>query len=339
MSAYYKDESITLHHGDSLEILPTLDVTADVLLTDPPYFKVKQDEWDNQWDKAGEFLGWMGEWLDHTKPLLAPHASVWVFASPAMTTSVERLVAERFKPLNSVRWVKGEGWHMKASLPGMRRYLTPWEGLILAEQYPETNVYPDRDQALHREVFAPAGDYIRQAREPSGLTQKQLGAKLSGYKNPDSARANVVNWELGKNLISERDYESVRSVLGLGGLPLDYQSVRAEWEKMQAEYDRARRPFNITDRAMSTDVWAFPGVKPYPGKHPCEKPQTMLTHMIETSSRPGWTILDPFAGSGSTLLAARNSGRKAIGIEKDEAWCEKIAQRLSENTLNLGEAA
>ena len=41
MTLYYQDDSITLHHGDSLEILPTLDVQADALLTDPPYFKVK----------------------------------------------------------------------------------------------------------------------------------------------------------------------------------------------------------------------------------------------------------------------------------------------------------
>ena len=63
-SPYYEDEHVTLYHGDSLEILPALDVEASALLTDPPYFKVKQDEWDNQWDKAGDFLSWMGEWLD-----------------------------------------------------------------------------------------------------------------------------------------------------------------------------------------------------------------------------------------------------------------------------------
>ena len=44
MSIYYQDEHATLHHGDSLEILPTLDVQADALLTDPPYFKVKNED-------------------------------------------------------------------------------------------------------------------------------------------------------------------------------------------------------------------------------------------------------------------------------------------------------
>ena len=157
-SPYYADENVTLYHGDSLEILPTLDVEASALLTDPPYFKVKQDEWDNQWDKSGDFLGWMGEWLDLCKPLVAANGSVWVFASPALTSSVERVVAERFKVLNSIRWVKQAGWHQKAELGAARRFLTPWEGIVFAEQY--HNVYSDQCKALHKEVFAPLGRYI-----------------------------------------------------------------------------------------------------------------------------------------------------------------------------------
>ena len=148
MSLYYEDDHVRLYLGDCLKILPTLDIKADVLLTDPPYFKVKDDEWDNQWDKAHEFLSWLGEFLDAAKPLLQPHASVWIFASPAMTSSVERLVGERFRVLNSIRWVKEQGWHQKAEVEALRSYLTPWEGVIFAEQYDD--MYGDGGEALHK---------------------------------------------------------------------------------------------------------------------------------------------------------------------------------------------
>ena len=230
MSIYYQDDHVTLHHGDSLEILPTLDVQADALLTDPPYFKVKNEDWDRQWAKPDEFLRWIGSFLDAAKPLLAPHASVWVFASPQLATDVEITVRDRFRVLNSIRWTKAAGWHQKADMKTIRSFLTPWEAIIFAEQYADQ--YGDTAKALHREVYAPFGRYLQTERERAGVTRGQVGAALAGYRNLDSAVANVANWELGKNIIGVEDYSAVRERLNVGGgdfMAREHEDLRREY--------------------------------------------------------------------------------------------------------------
>lgn len=70
-------------------------------------------------------------------------------------------------------------------------------------------------------------------------------------------------------------------------------------------------------------------------EHPCPKPIKLLTWLVEQGCDAGETVLDPFAGSGTTLRAAKDMGRKAIGIEVEERYCEIIAKRMSQEVLNL----
>lgn len=70
--------------------------------------------------------------------------------------------------------------------------------------------------------------------------------------------------------------------------------------------------------------------------HITTKPLEWMRALVSLLSTPGETVLDPFAGSGTTLLAARDLGRKAIGVEQDEGYCEIAATRLQEQTLPLG---
>lgn len=67
--------------------------------------------------------------------------------------------------------------------------------------------------------------------------------------------------------------------------------------------------------------------------HPTQKPTWLLVDMILQFTDPGELVLDPFAGSGSTLLAARETGRRAIGIEMNEKYCELIVNRLQATPL------
>lgn len=73
--------------------------------------------------------------------------------------------------------------------------------------------------------------------------------------------------------------------------------------------------------------------------HPTQKPAILMAQIIRAFALPAGPIVDPYAGSGSTLRAAKDAGRMSVGIEYEEAYCERIVTRLAQDCLDFGGAA
>lgn len=136
---------------------------------------------------------------------------------------------------------------------------------------------------------------------------------------------------------------------------------RGPWSDVHHEQQRSERPGvdkgsvhrgqtgPAWNGGRQANTWTDDGTRGLPsilrcqtmrmrGEHPTEKPTGILDPLIAYSCPPGGIVLDLFAGSGSTLDAARCSGRKAIGVEASEAYCEIIARRLQQGSLFGGAA-
>jgi len=283
------------------------DNSIDLVATDPPYFRVKNELWDRQWDTAQGFIDWIGTLCGEWRRVLKPNGSLYVFASPDMATRVETKIGEIFNVLNNIRWIKEQGWHKKADEGALRSYLSPWEAVVFAEQFGANQV-------------TPLGAAIRDARTAAGLRATDIDIAL-GYvrtKEPERGTELCRRWEEGSSIPTENDF--IRAMRRCSGVALDNQVLRQEYHSL-------RRSFSLN--GLRDDLWRFDTVPPYDGKHPCEKPLALMEHIIKTSSRPGDTVLDCFLGSGVTLRAAKNLGRQAVGIEYVERYCHMASQRLS----------
>jgi site-specific DNA-methyltransferase (adenine-specific) len=179
--------------GDCLEVLPSIpDNSVNLVYTDPPYYKVKSEAWDRQWDKPDQFLSWLGEVLEEFQRVLAPNGSLYLFASPKMAARVELKVGEYFEVLNNIRWIKDNGWHKKTNKDEIRSFLSPWEAVIFAEHFGADSQakgesgYGAKCDELRGFVFEPLRAYLDGERRRAGWRTEDVGRAWMQWKGKES---------------------------------------------------------------------------------------------------------------------------------------------------------
>jgi site-specific DNA-methyltransferase (adenine-specific) len=347
MKPYYQDDAVTIYHGDAMKVMQDMpDNSVDLIATDPPYFRVKNEPWDRAWDSRKEFLAWIGELCEQWRRILKPNGSLYVFASPYMRAHVEIKISTYFHCLPTITWSKSAGYHKSCSKESLRSFFPASEAIIFAEHYGSDNIakgeagYVAKCDELRGFVFEPLRAYFDSERVRCGISNQQImdGMAARGVGRYMFARHTFSRsqWQLP----TREQYEAARDLFNTfanGGdyLRREYEDLRREYEELRREYEDLRRPFRVTADVPYTDVWTFPTVGAYKGKHPCEKPIDMMEHIVRASTRPGAVVLDCFGGSGTTAHAAVRLGRKAVVIEEDEKWCRKSTERITHQVAPL----
>lgn len=317
---YCSSPSAIVLEGDSLEIIKRIPSSSiSLILTDPPYHATKKKNiyGDTNFKKDECYLDWMREYAKEWKRILKPNGSLFCYCDSSMSAKLEVMFSEYFNILSHVVWTKPnepgfDGWKGKMKKESLRQWYSHSERIIFVE--------PALDGNLHRSPFA---NLLREARQKSELSGHKLTEMVGAYGKVNHGGA-VSNWEAGRNTPSREQYQKIcDAILSTGKV-----------NKMPY-YEDAIRPFFMSKDKEFTDVWNFPSVRPFKGKHPAEKPLEMLKHAIEATTYEGDIVLDCFGGSGSTMLATIETNRLAISIEIEHQWVVSIAQKLElQSNLN-----
>jgi len=313
LAAYeaFSSDDVSLCCGDSLSLLPQLPAASvDLILVDPPYHTTKKANiyGDSDFEHDDHFIDWIRSLSKQWKRILRPNGSLYLFCSPDMAPFLYVALNEEYNVQSMITWTKPnepgyDGWRQKMKKTSLRRWYPHTERIIFATPAIEGN--------LKR---SPLGHFLKACRKLCGLSANELTEMVGAYGRVNNGGA-VSNWETGRNIPSREQYSRIGEA---------FQGT--DRIKIMPAYEDVVRAFNVDPTEPWIDVWDFMNVRQYRGKHPAEKPQDILRHIIRTSSYPGDVVLDCFSGSGSTLAAARSIGRKAIGIEIEDRWVAYASQ-------------
>lgn len=369
---YFQDDAVTIYHGDCRDIIPHLP-KVDLLLTDPPYgLSFMGKDWDKAvpsaeiWQQClsvlddGAFafvmsiprqdcLARMIVNLQDAGFETGFTSLYWAYATgfpkaQNIGKKVETLngAYAGFQPKPAVEVILvcmkplSEKTYVDQSLKNGKGITWLDDGRIPFDANGEPNLrlnapshkghghnfggFGDRScvNTRSKDDLPDMGFHNSKGRFPanllvSGDVLNDAVNHVGGYrKNPSTNKATWFGAKDGSHIEGERGYPDSGSF-----------SRYFDIDKWAGTL-----PFLIVPKAAKSE-------KGKDNTHSTVKPLKLMAYLITLGSRECDTILDPFMGSGTTLLAAQKMGRKAIGIEMEEKYCEIAANRMSQSVLNL----
>lgn len=311
---YYRDEQVTLLLGDALTTLRTLPTASvDCIVTSPPYYGLRDYGTPGQYGleaSPAEYVETMRALFAEARRVLADDGTLWLnlgdsYASGGRTTYDTRGGNTRANGYAAQR--------APSELPGKNLLGIPWrtafalqdDGWILRNEiiWHKTNAMPesikDRLSTRHEHLFLFA-------------KASRYSFDLDAIREPHTMRP-------------QRRPRGHKERQKLGVLPAQTWSTSERDEPGVDGHPLGRNP---------GDVWSIP-TRPYTAAHFAVFPIDLPIRCIKAGCRPGGTVLDPFSGSGTTGAAARQLGRKYIGIDLNPAYHDLARDRFAQGVLDL----
>ena len=291
---------------DCIEYLKSLDDrSVDLIVTDPPYYRVVKDEWDNQWFTSDEYYAWCEQWITELGRVAKWSASFWLFGFPQQL-------------FHLLPVIQRAGFTFRQQIvvnKGMQA--------VAGRTSKKLKMFPTATESIFYFHYE-ARDHIRDMLQAE---RKRLGW-----------RGNDVNAHLGKAVTGGGAFACMASEKK----PREHRvyPTREDWTKLQEvmslpEYDDLVYTFNLPTGL--TDVWD--DINFYDRKvtkiHSTQKPVALMERLVLASSNTGNNVLDIFGGSGSTGVACKLHGREFLGCEIDPEYYAQSRERILDTVPDI----
>jgi len=291
------------------------DNSVDLIIADPPY-NIGKDKWD----RVDNYHSWLLKVFKECERVLKDNGTFWYFHINFNDLSIMHELLKKHTSFRHKQLIiinKGLG-----SVAG-RCNMEVLRSFPRATEYLQFYTFEDvtGSEMLNDEYakMNPMAKYLKFEFERAKVNNKEI-AKLFPSKTGGMTGC-VSNWLLGFNFPLEEQYNKIRDYLN--------------GEYLRKEYEDLRYTFNLP--LSVTDVWDINFYNEFIDGHKTPKPVTLIKRIIQTTSKPGDIILDPFLGSGTTLRACRETGRVGLGFEIEKDYEHIIQKRMLEECPIISE--